>query len=46
MSKQCSTKETKTYNGEKKASSLNGAAKIGNPHIKEGNEWLVTIHKN
>ena len=28
------TKEPKTHNGENKASSINGAGKIGKPHAK------------
>ena len=29
------TEEPKTYNGDKKASSINGVGKIGKPHAKE-----------
>ena len=29
------TKEARIYNGENKASSINGAWKTGQPHIKE-----------
>ena len=32
------TKEARIYNGAKTASSINGAEKIGQLHIKEGNE--------
>ena len=38
------TKEPKTYNGEKKASSINGADKIGKPHTKEWNYITVCPH--
>ena len=31
------TKEAKVYNGEKTASSINGAGKTGQPHFKEQN---------
>ena len=34
------TKEARIYNGEKKASSINGARKTGQLHIKE---WIRTI---
>ena len=34
------TKEPKPYNGEKKASSTNGAGKIGKPYAKEQNKDL------
>ena len=37
MDKTFLTKEPKTHNGEKKASSINGAGKIGKPHEKEWN---------
>ena len=29
------TKEARIYNGEKTASSINGAGKTGQPHVKE-----------
>ena len=31
------TKDPKTYNGEKKASSVNGPGTSGKPHVKEWN---------
>ena len=34
------TKEARIYNGENKASSINGAWKTGQPHIKE---WIITL---
>ena len=37
MDKWFLTKEPKTYSEEKKASSINGAEKIGKPHAKEQN---------
>ena len=35
MGKYFWTKESKTHNGEKKASSINDAGKIGKSHAKE-----------
>ena len=34
-------KEAKTYNGERKVSSINDAGKIGKPHAKEWNETAI-----
>jgi len=31
------TKETRIYNGEERAPSINGAGKTGQPHVKELN---------
>ena len=42
-----STKESKTYNGGKKASSINCVGKTGQPHTKNETRLLFdTIHKN
>jgi len=35
------TKETKVYNGEKTASSINGAGRTGQPRFKEQNYSIV-----
>ena len=32
------TKEARIYNGEKRAYSINGAGKTGQPHVKEWNQ--------
>ena len=41
------TKEERTYNGPKTASSINGAGKTGQLHVKEQNRTLPnTIHKD
>ena len=41
------TKKPKTYNGEKKASSINGARKIRKPHAKNETRLLFDIlYKN
>ena len=39
------TKEARTYNGEKKASSIGGARKTGQPHVKERNKKKIKNKK-
>ena len=41
------TKEARVYNGEKTVSSISGAGKMGQPHVKNEIRTLPnTIHKN
>ena len=40
------TKEARVYNGAKTASSINGAGKTGQLHVKETRALSNTIHKN
>ena len=40
------TKEARLYNGAKTASSINGAWKTGQLHVKEWRTYLNTIHKD
>ena len=40
------TKETKIYNGEKIVSSINGAGKTGQLHVKNKIRKPNTIHKD
>ena len=43
MVNQSMTKETRTYNGEKTATSINGVGKTGQLHVKES-KWTTLSH--
>ena len=40
------TKEARIYNGAKRASSINGAEKTGQLHVKKKRTFFNTIQKN